>query len=121
MRNLLEESSVAQCLDGERLKGRLLSPIAESYSCSGSEARRARCWTLAGLRSRNSAESGSIEVSLVLNSLPTQHQSKPSPLRVVCHERRVEYPRRATAREMKMLWGKRRGCGTFGAVQQTDG
>jgi hypothetical protein len=22
---------------------------------------------------------------------------------------------------MKMLWGKRRGCGTFGAVQQTDG
>jgi aerobic carbon-monoxide dehydrogenase medium subunit len=32
-----------------------------------------------------------------------------------------EYPRRATVREMKMLWGKRRGCGTFGAVQQTDG
>jgi len=27
MRNLLDkESSVAQCLDGERLKGRLLSP-----------------------------------------------------------------------------------------------
>jgi hypothetical protein len=22
---------------------------------------------------------------------------------------------------MKMLWGKRRGCDTFGAVQQTDG
>jgi hypothetical protein len=23
--------------------------------------------------------------------------------------------------KMKMLWGKRRGCDTFGAVQQTDG
>jgi RecA-family ATPase len=26
-----------------------------------------------------------------------------------------------TVEWMKMLWGKRRGCGTFGAVQQTDG
>jgi hypothetical protein len=32
-----------------------------------------------------------------------------------------EYQRRATIREMKMLWGKRRGCDTVGAVQQTDG
>ena len=42
-------------------------------------------------------------------------------LMAVCHEYRRSIRRYATVREMKMLWGKRRGCGTFGAVQQTDG
>ena len=31
MRNLLGKASIAQCLDGERLKGRLLSPLQGMY------------------------------------------------------------------------------------------
>ena len=46
---------------------------------------------------------------------------RPLPQLSVCHEYRRSIRRYATVREMKMLWGKRRGCGTFGAVQQTDG
>ena len=41
MRNLLGKASVAQSLDGNRLKGSLLSPMLESYSSPGSEARKA--------------------------------------------------------------------------------
>ena len=43
------------------------------------------------------------------------------PFMAVCHEYRRSIRRCVTVREMEMLWGKRRGCDTFGAVQQTDG
>jgi hypothetical protein len=82
MRNLLEESSVAQCLDGERLKGRLLSPIAKVLLLR-ERSKEGPFLDFGRASQRNSAESGSIEVSLVLNSLPTQHQSRPSPIRVI--------------------------------------
>ncbi len=43
------------------------------------------------------------------------------PIMAVAREYRRSIRQYATVREMKMLWGKRRGCDTFGAVQQTDG